>query len=311
MTLLGVGDALPPEPRVTVVIPTWNRAALVEKAARSVLAQTYRRLELVVVDDGSTDGTAERLRAIRDERLRVIGSPRRGHIGRLRNLGVAAGSGKLVAFLDSDDTWLPGKLAAQVDALRGSNAGWCYTDYELVDEAGATVSRRAGRFVALDGDIAPDVVEMRADVSVSTLLVRRTVFDAVAGFSEEPALTARGDWEFHLRLATRAEAVVVPVVMLRLLEHTGRMTRGLPDPHERTALAYEVYLRSGPPRELARAARRVIAHLLADAAAHRLGQRKPIAAAGLFLRSLRQGPSPPRWVASLGRGIKAVLRTHG
>jgi GT2 family glycosyltransferase len=311
MTAQAAGDALPPRPVVTVVIPTWNRAALAEKAARSVLAQTYGRLALVVVDDGSADGTAARLRALDDERLRVVESPHLGHIGRLRNLGVRAGSGELVAFLDSDDAWLPGKLEAQVDALRRSGAGWCYTDYELMDEAGAPVPRRGGRFVALDGHIARDVVEIRADVTVCSVLVRRDAFDAVGGFSEEPALTARGDWEFNLRLATHADAVAVPVVLLRVLEHAGRMTRGVMDPYERTALAYEVYLRSDPPRELARAARQVMAHLLADAGAYRLARREAGAAAGLFLRSLRHEPKPFRWMRSLASGARAMLRPSG
>jgi glycosyltransferase involved in cell wall biosynthesis len=301
-------DGTDGEPLVTVVIPTWNRAALVETAVRSVLAQTCPRLEVVVVDDGSTDGTAARLRAIGDARVTVLECGRLAHVGRLRNLGARAGSGALVAFLDSDDVWLPGKLAAQVDALRRSGAAWCYTDYHLMDPAGGFVPRRAGKFVALDGRIARDVVEIRADLSISSLVVRRAAFEAVGGFSEDPALTARGDWELYLRLATHADAVAVPQVLTRMLEHDGRTTHALAHPYERTALAYGAYLRTRPPRDLRRAAHRVLGGLLAQAAAARLARREPAAAAALFARALGHRPRPEAWVRALAAGLLSALR---
>ncbi len=113
-------------PQVSVVIPTWNRAALVREAVASVVAQSARDWELIVVDDGSDDDTVEQLGRVADPRLRVIGEKRCGNVARLRNLGVAAGTAPLIAFLDSDDLWLPPKLDRQLEAFRASPAaGWC------------------------------------------------------------------------------------------------------------------------------------------------------------------------------------------
>src|SRR5689334_13044424 len=102
---------------VSVVIPTYNRAHTVVDAVVSVLSQTYEDLELVVVDDGSTDDTAERIAAVRDPRLSYV---RAGHAGvsAARNLGVKHTHGELVAFLDSDDLWRREKLAHEVAFLR-------------------------------------------------------------------------------------------------------------------------------------------------------------------------------------------------
>ena len=117
-------------------MPTWNRLPFVEEAAKTVIAQTYPHWEMIVVDDGSTDGTAERLDGLSDSRIRVLSSLHVGHIGRLRNRGIAAGSGEIVAFIDSDDLWVPRKLEVQLKALRNASAGWSYTSFEMMDVDG-------------------------------------------------------------------------------------------------------------------------------------------------------------------------------
>ena len=113
---------------VTVVIPTYNRRATVGRAVESVLAQTARPAEIIVVDDGSRDGSAEMLVERHGAAIRVIEQANAGAAA-ARNAGVLNASGMLVAFLDSDDVWDPGKLAAQLDALSGSPAVLNYTNY--------------------------------------------------------------------------------------------------------------------------------------------------------------------------------------
>src|SRR5919108_386145 len=115
---------------VSVVIPTYNRAHTVLDAVWSVLTQRFRDLELVVVDDGSTDDTAARLAAVDDPRLQVI-MGRHAGVSAARNLGVAKASGELVAFLDSDDLWHPEKLACEVAFLtRHPEVDAVFTDLE-------------------------------------------------------------------------------------------------------------------------------------------------------------------------------------
>ena len=104
-------------PRVSVIIPTYNRADLVQQALASVKAQTYRDFEIVVVDDGGTDGTFEVLSA--DREIRVLRHAGRRGVSAARNTGIIAARGEWLAFLDSDDLWLPDKLARQIFWLEG------------------------------------------------------------------------------------------------------------------------------------------------------------------------------------------------
>src|ERR1700750_1510306 len=102
------------QPLVTVVIPTYNRLTLVQQAIASVIAQTYSNWELIIVDDGSDDGTREDIISMNDPRIKLLTKPHVGNIAFLRNAGVDEGSGEWLAFLDSDDLWLPRKLETQL-----------------------------------------------------------------------------------------------------------------------------------------------------------------------------------------------------
>src|SRR4051812_5349711 len=100
-------------PLVSVIIPAYNRKAMLCESIDSVLAQNCRDFELIVVDDGSTDGTADELAARYGTRIRVLKQANRG-VAAARNLGVSRSCGEYIAFLDSDDLWKPGKLTAQI-----------------------------------------------------------------------------------------------------------------------------------------------------------------------------------------------------
>jgi len=273
-------------PLVTVVVPTWNRLPLVEEAIASVKAQTYPNWELIVVDDGSTDGTGERLRALRDTRLRVLSQPHVGHLGRARNVGVAAGSGDLIAFLDSDDVWLPHKLELQVRALQASDAGWSYTGYEMMDAEGRSIPFRSGEFRPLSGWIVREVLTYKVTTATPTLMVWREVFQASSGFSEDPRLTTREDQELILRLALRAAVVAVPDILARVRDHPGRITAATAYPYEQSVLVYELFLAGKPDADLAAVARRVCARELARAGLQRLNAGDLARATVLFTRAL-------------------------
>src|SRR5262245_28149594 len=107
-------------PRISVVIPVLNRAAVVRRAIASVLAQTFQDFEIVVVDDGSTDGTAESVDTLSDRRIRVIRHEQTLGGGAARNTGIRASRAPFVAFLDSDDEWVPTKLEKQLGVFDNS-----------------------------------------------------------------------------------------------------------------------------------------------------------------------------------------------
>lgn len=193
------------EQLVSVIVPTFNRAHVVERAIESAFRQTHRHIELLVVDDGSTDGTLERLEALRSPRLRVLSTPRNGGPARARNLGLAACSGSYVAFLDSDDVWLPWKLEAQLArfAEAGERVGAVYCGRRVRLADGGRIEIRPEQ----RGDMF-DMLLRRNTIPLPTLIVRRSVLDEVGVF--DPALPACEDWDLVLRIARRTAFDVVP-----------------------------------------------------------------------------------------------------
>ena len=215
---------------VSVVIPTHDRGRVVVEAIESALAQTHPPLEVIVVDDGSTDDTAERVGRLRDARVRYL---RRSHAGvsAARNAGIAVATGDLVAFLDSDDLWKPDKAEAEIAALaRYPSAGGVFSDLEKVDGATFVPSfmRRTRVFSRLLAERAYRdglLLSARAlslcllqEVPIKTpaLTVRRSALERAGGFNE--AWTSSEDWEFLLRFARRESLVYVdrPLAVIRI-----------------------------------------------------------------------------------------------
>jgi|KBSSwiStaDraftv2_1062776.scaffolds.fasta_scaffold255697_2 hypothetical protein len=199
--------------KVSVVIPTYNRAHSVVDAIASVLGQRHEELELIVVDDGSTDDTAARVAAVSDRRLRYVRGRHRG-VSAARNLGVRRATGELLAFLDSDDLWQRDKLTHEVRMLaRHPNVDVVFSDLEkrhgdrvfpsFMRET-AVFSRRLGEAAYPDGLVLePREIQLclleEVPIKPSALLLRREAFDRVGGFDE--AWTSSEDWEFLIRLA--------------------------------------------------------------------------------------------------------------
>lgn len=185
-------------PLVTVVIPAFNRAATIGDSVRSVLEQDYPNFELLVIDDGSTDGTAAKVQKFEDPRVLVIKQPENRGVSAARNLGIARARGDYIAFLDSDDVWLPGKLKQQVACLDSASSavGMVITGVE-------TVLPREQRRIdvpAYSGSIF-DALLLRNVLhgAASSAVFRREVFDTVGSFDTNyPAIE---DYELWLRIS--------------------------------------------------------------------------------------------------------------
>jgi glycosyltransferase involved in cell wall biosynthesis len=206
-------------PLISVILPTHNRGAYLRDAVGSVLAQTHDPWELVVVDDGSTDGTRAFLEGIADRRVRPIFRPRQGNAAALRNVGVEAARGSHVAFLDSDDLWLPEKLAAQItDLLAHPECRWSYVGRVCVDEDGAELQGPEIRpFVPYGGWILEHVIDLRALIATSAVMVERRLFEEVGGFNE--ALLRCQDSDLWIKLAETSPAAVVPTILVKKRVH--------------------------------------------------------------------------------------------
>ncbi len=197
------------DPLVSIVIPTYNRALLGPDSVRSALSQSYPRCEVIVADDGSTDDTVARLEREFGAAIRIV---RQQHAGPAvaRNAGIHASTGELVAFLDSDDIWMPEKLERCVPALLARpEIGVAYTALRIreLDSGRAYLQPQ----YTLSGPIARELFLECKGVNTSTLLARRSCLEKVGGFDEE--FFRVQDWDLMLRLAEVTEYVHVPEVL--------------------------------------------------------------------------------------------------
>jgi len=196
---------------VTVIIPTWNRADTIEKAVRSALDQTIPPLEVLVCDDGSTDDTEQIVKSIGDERVKWIPSPHSGRPALPRNRGIRESKGEWLAFLDSDDAWLPDKLEKQLNLAKkiGCRAV-CSNAHRLVPEKG-----RQGELLSWKRERITfnDLLDINL-VICSSSLVHRSIFEQALGFPEEPCLTAIEDYSLWLRVVTQTDFAYVKKPLL-------------------------------------------------------------------------------------------------
>jgi len=204
-------------PTVSIILPTYNRAELIGDAISSVLAQSYGDFELIVVDDGSTDATAEVVDSFRDPRIVFLQQENRGRAA-ARNKAIMASRGRYIAFLDSDDEYLDQKLDLQVAYMDShSDIGMVYTSAYCIDERGRPLDRHT--YVAsVAGDIYKDVAFFRpVTITLPTVMLRREVLDSVGYFDE--AMERFEDTDLWRRVAKRYRVGIIVEPTCRLRTH--------------------------------------------------------------------------------------------
>jgi teichuronic acid biosynthesis glycosyltransferase TuaG len=200
----------------SIVIPAYNAAGFIGKALDSVRDQSCTDYEVLVVNDGSSDATGSVLRAYGENHpgfpLTVISQPNKG-IGGARNAGVFAASGEFIAFLDSDDSWNPEKLATVSRFLQAHPVVDVACHYEAV--VNATGVLKLLKYGPIDNrDAYQDLLFNGNRLSPSATVVRRELAQATGGFSEEPRFNSAEDYEFWLRLASNgAHFALIPEVL--------------------------------------------------------------------------------------------------
>jgi glycosyltransferase involved in cell wall biosynthesis len=198
----------PENPLVSVIIPTYNRAWILKEAIDSVLAQDFADYELIVVDDGSTDNTPDMLAAYGRD-IRVLRQSNKG-VSAARNRGIKASSGGLIAFLDSDDLWLPQKLSRQVDFFATHfQAMICQSEEQWIRN-GARVNPK-NRHHKFSGMIFERSLELCL-VSPSAVMLRRSLFDTVGIFDEN--LPACEDYDLWLRVSCRYPVYLIDAALI-------------------------------------------------------------------------------------------------
>ncbi|CDM65087.1 glycosyltransferase [Pyrinomonas methylaliphatogenes] len=215
-------------PLVSVIIPTYNGEVWVQRAISSVLSQSYQKIELIIVDDYSSDGTLEVIAQAQryDDRIKIFKHTKNLGVGAARNTGLHFAQGDYIAFLDQDDFWLPGKLITQVKALLESPAdvALCYTNYYIQHAGGDCVP-----FNAILPDSGGELIGelmLFCRISFSTTLFRRKDLLEIGGF--ETCLSGCDDWDLLIKLAGKGKKMLhLPdfSAVMTLHEHNQRFQK--------------------------------------------------------------------------------------
>ncbi|MPZ76518.1 MAG: glycosyltransferase [Deltaproteobacteria bacterium] len=209
-------------PKVSVVIPTCNRAHFLHAAIESVLKQTFQDFEVIVVDDASTDETADVVRGFSDARIRYLRHETNKGQGATRNDGIKQAAGDYVALLDDDDEWLAEKLGRQVALLENSspNVGLIYSGFCQID---ASTKRVVGHVIPEKRGQAIEDLRLKNWIGTcSTVLVRRVCFEKVGLFDEK--LASAADYDMWIRVAKNYEIDYVPELLVFYTVHGNRIS---------------------------------------------------------------------------------------
>ncbi len=279
-------------PRVSVIIPVFDSATTVAEAVESALAQTYTDFEIIAVDDGSTDASAEVLVRYAP-RIRIVRQPNRG-LSAARNVGVGAGEGELLAFLDADDAWLPEYLARMVDAL--DNCRECvlaYADLLIVDSEGRALDTSiAGARIGHPPELR-EMFERLWPIMPSAVVMRRAAFDQIGGFDEQ--FRGLGYEDVYMWLRARELApfayVAEPLVRWRFSLFPRPLKRGGKEREAARIFARLVRERWGVSADaLVRARERAPRSILGYIGLRALGDGDRATARRAFARALRFDP---------------------
>ena len=216
------------QPLVSVIMPAYNAERYIAKSIQSVLDQTYGNWELVVVDDGSTDKTAEIVQrfAANENRIKYI-FQENSRLGKARNTGVENSSGSLIAFLDSDDLWVPEKLERQVGALLDTKADVIYSNVDIFFEPGsapgpAEFPIATGR---IEGSQMFDLLLLENRIPVPSVLLKKEIFNTAGPFEESLPYHGCEDYDLWLKLAAQGALFYgMPAKLVRYRRHSMAMT---------------------------------------------------------------------------------------
>jgi glycosyltransferase involved in cell wall biosynthesis len=184
-------------PTVSVILPTYNRAKLIDRAIKSVLGQTYQDFELIIVDDGSNDNTKDVVNSFDDKRIRYVWHKENKGANAARNTGIAMARGKYVAFQDSDDEWLPEKLEKQMRVFKNTSVGVVYTGFWRIKGNEKTYIP-SSKIEQKEGNIHHMLLHGNF-VTTQAAVIKRECFNKAGLFDE--SLPRLQDWELFIRIS--------------------------------------------------------------------------------------------------------------
>lgn len=206
------------KPLISIIIPTHNHARFLQRSVDSVLQQTYKHTEIIIIDDGSTDDTTSVVNKLKNKRIRFISQPQRG-VTAARNLGIKNSHGDYIAFLDSDDAWLPSKLEKQLSVFhqpKFPQLGLVYCFHYWSNPKGKTngVNQIFNRGIIWEKLLRGNFIAG----SCSSVLIKTECFEKV-GIFDEALLGAAEDWEMWIRIARHYQVDYVPEPLVIITRH--------------------------------------------------------------------------------------------
>jgi glycosyltransferase involved in cell wall biosynthesis len=229
-------------PKISVIIPVYNGEKTISKTIQSVQAQTFSNLEIIVINDGSTDGTLEKISTIKDSRIKIF-SYTNGGLPVARNRGISHATGEFLTFLDADDLWTPDKLELQLAALQAHpEAGVAYSWSVFMDEQGEYFHEDDP--ILYEGNVLPKLLLRNFIAHGSNLLIRREAIESVGEF--DPTVPPCADWDFYLRLAARWSFVVVPKSQILYRQSSSSMSAKVEEMEKYSIMVVEKAFQSAP-----------------------------------------------------------------
>jgi len=270
-------------PLISCIIPTFNRADKIARAATSVLRQTWSNLELIIVDDQSTDNTREVVQSLAEKEPRIIYllNPEKG-ANRARNYAISRAEGEFFAFLDDDDQWLPAKLEKQMDCFqKHPDAGLVFTAFKRY-AANRITRRHPSRLSRIRSNKITDRLLKQNFITTSVMLVKKDIFQQVGLF--DPNQKSFQDWEFLIRISLKFPIVYLNKTLIRQYESNDSITLDKKGRIISSIIILKRFFKVYQERP------RILSIRYNYLAVSLLKQKKYLFARRLFLMSLKQNP---------------------
>jgi glycosyltransferase involved in cell wall biosynthesis len=294
-------------PTVSIILPTFNRLEFLRPAIESVFAQTFEDWELIIADDGSSADTRSYLRTLDDQpRVKVIWLPHTGRPSVVSNAALREALGGYVAFLDSDDVWLPKKLETQIASLRRhAERKWSYTRFALIDGSGKRIdSARTRNWPAPAGWILEKLLKEETVIALPSVVVSRQLLEQLGAFDEELVMCYDDELWFRLAAHSEIDGVDEPLTLIRRHgQHSGSDIIAWQDRRR----VFEKALRTCRDGQLDSTLRKLRAEMSAGLAKSQAASGKRIAALGTLFSSAPHTWRYPRcWLGALGATARAL-----
>jgi glycosyltransferase involved in cell wall biosynthesis len=225
-------------PKVSIIIPTYNRANFIGETIQSILNQTFQDFEIIVVDDGSTDNTKKIIDGFikQSEKIKYLYQNHCGRPSIPRNYGFKISTGKYLAFLDSDDLWLPKKLEKQINVLeKNINVGFVDCKNIIINEFGSEI-KGSYKFPIYNGDVFRELLKSNIILTPGSVIIKRDVIEKIGNFDE--SLLSLDDWDLWIRISKYYGFAYINEPLFKYRVHINNVTATLPQRNAEEQIIY-------------------------------------------------------------------------